>query len=104
MRTFGVLGAFDQNGCGHVAKDEMAIAVAPFQMARADLRVHDEGGADGSRAHHIGGCLDAERGRRTGDIHIKGKTTCAQKLLNFNGNGGVGTFHIRSGTNHRVHL
>jgi len=74
MRALGVLDAFDQGGGGHVAKDEMTIAVAPFQMGRTDLGVDHQRRADRARADHVGGGLNAEGGRGAGHVHVKGKS------------------------------
>ena len=73
------------SGGGHIAEDEMAIAVAPFQMRRADLGVDHQRGTDRTRAHHVGGGLDAERGRGAGDIHVEGKALDAQRMLDLDG-------------------
>ena len=73
MRALGLLGPLDHGGGTDIAKDEMAIPVAPFQMAGTDLGIDHQRATHRSRSDHIRRGLNTERGRGTGDIHVKGK-------------------------------
>ena len=74
------LGSFltlDQHCRCDITEDEMTVPVAPFQMRRANLGIDHERLGDRTGAHHIRRRLDAERGRGTGDVHIKAETAGA---------------------------
>ena len=59
--------------------------------------------ADRTRAHHIRR-PDAERSRRTGDTHVKSKAIYPQRVLDFDGDGGIGALHIRRRKDHQIHI
>ena len=71
-------------------------------MGAANLGVDDQRAPDRPRADHISGGLDAEGRAGTGDVHIKGKTARAQKLLDFHANRRIGAFHVGCGTDHQI--
>jgi hypothetical protein len=104
MRALREIGAFDQDGRRHVAEDEVTVAVAPFEMGRADLGVHDQRAFDGARADHVGGGLDAEGGRGTGDVHVEAEAARAEQLLDLHRDGGVGAFVVGGGAKDGVDL
>jgi hypothetical protein len=45
-------------------------------------------------ADHVGGGLDAESGRRTGDIHVEGEAVYAERLLDLDGDGRIGALVV----------
>src|SRR3546814_7588424 len=73
----------DQNRGRDVAEDEMAVAVAPVQMPRTNLGVHDEHALRMAGADIIGGGLDAEGSRRTGDIQVDTESIDAERVLHL---------------------
>ena len=69
----GVFG-LDDDGRADVAKDEVAVAVAPFQVGRRDLRVdHQHTACALPLLHGVDGLLDGKGGRRAGHVHVKAK-------------------------------
>lgn len=102
MGAGGGVFAFDQGGGGDVAENEVAIAVAPFQVAGADLGVDDQGGADRAGADHVGGGLDSEGGGGAGHVHVEGEAVDAHELLDFDRDRRVGAFHVGGGADHDV--
>ena len=102
MRALRILGTFQNHSRGHIAKDEVAVAVAPFQMARGDFRRHDNRAAHAAGPDHVGGGLNAEGGRRTGDVHIKSKATGPKRLLDFDRNRRIGAFVVGRGADDQV--
>ena len=94
LGLFQSLIPFKQGRRRHVAEDEVTIPVPPFQMGRADFRVHHQRPADGTRTDHVCRRLDAEGSAGTGDVHVEGKAARAQKLLDFHGNRRIGALHV----------
>ncbi len=92
----------DQNRGGDVAEDEMAVAVAPVEVARTDFGIHDEHAPCMPRTNIVGRGLDAEGCRGAGDIHVEGKAVDAQRLLNLDRHRGVGALHVRRRAQHRI--
>src|SRR3546814_7971812 len=86
---------FDQNRGRDVAEDEMAVAVAPVQMARTDFGVHDEHALRVARADIVGGGLDAEGRRRAGDMHVETESVEAERGLNIDRHRGIRSLHVR---------
>jgi hypothetical protein len=80
-----VFGPFHNHRRAHVAKDEMAVPVAPLVMTGGDFGVDHQDRPCRAAADHVCGGLDAERRRGTGDIHVEGETVDAQRLLDFDG-------------------
>ena len=95
---------FQQGGGGHVAKDKVAVAVAPFDVGRTNFGVDHQRRADRSGTDHVGGGLNAKSGGRAGDVHVESKALNAQQVLNFNGDGGVGALKIRGGADNSTHV
>ncbi len=94
----------DQHSGGDIAKDEMAIAVAPVEVARGDFGADHQHAFGVARTDIIGGGLNAEGGRGTGNIHVEPEPVDPQRLLNLDRHRGVGALHIRRCAQHRVHI
>ena len=60
--AIGQLFARHQNRGGDIAEDEVGVAVAEIEVARADFRVHDQDGAGMAAADHVRRGLQSERG------------------------------------------
>ncbi len=80
----------------------MAVAVAPVQMPRTDFGVHDEHAPGMARADIVGGGLDAEGRRRTGDIHVETEAVNAERVLNLDRHRRIGALHVRRGAQHGI--
>ncbi|MPL84461.1 hypothetical protein SDC9_30426 [bioreactor metagenome] len=99
-----LVAPLDQRRGRDIAEDEVAVAVTPFEMARGDLGVHHQRTPHRAGADHVGRGLDAEGGRGAGDVHVEGKARGAQKLLDLDRDGGIGTLHVRGGADHQIDL
>ena len=97
-------GIFDQDGGGDIAKNEMAVTIAPVQMAAGDFRADHEHALRISSANIVRSGLDAESGRGAGDIHVETKAVDAQLLLDFDRHGRIRPLHIRCSTQDRIHI
>ena len=96
--------ALDDHGGGHVAEDEVAVAVAEVQVARADLRIDHQHRPRRAGGHEVRGRLDAEGGGRAGHVHVEGEAVDAQRLLHLDGHGRIGALHVGGRAQHRVDL
>ena len=94
----------DEDRGRDVAEDEMAVAVAPVQMPRADFGVHDEHAPRMARANIIGGGLDTEGSRRAGDVHVEAEAVDAERVLDLDRHRGIGPLHVRRGAEHGVDI
>jgi hypothetical protein len=97
-------GVLDDHGRGHVAEDEVAVAVLEVQVARADLGIDHQHGLGAAGRDEVGGGLDAEGRRRASHVHVEGEALDAQGLLHLDGHGRVGALHVRGGADHRADL
>ena len=97
-------GAFDDEGGGDVAEDEMAVAVAEIEMARTDLRIAHQDRARVAGSDHVGGGLQAEGRRRAGDVHVEAETLDAERVLHFDRHGGIGALHVGGGDDYGVDI
>ncbi len=79
MRAGQPLVALDHHGGADIAKDEMAVAVAPFEVGRTNLGVDHEGATQSAGLDHLHSGLDAEGGRRAGHVHIIGEAARADE-------------------------
>src|SRR5690606_41425658 len=102
VRRGGLVGARDDHRGGGVAEDEVTVAVAEVQVAGADFRIHQQHRARLAQLHGVGGGLQAEGGRGTGDVHVIGEPLDAQRRLDLDGDGGIGTLQVGAGDDHRV--
>ena len=93
---------FDQHRGGDIAEDEVAVAVAPVEMAAGDLRADDQHAARVARAHVVRRGLDTERGGRARDVHVEAEPLDAQRVLDLDRHRGIGALHVRRGAQHRV--
>ena len=59
----GAVGPLDNHRRADIAKDEMAITVAPFVVARGDLRVDHQHALGAAGTHGVDGLLDGKGGR-----------------------------------------
>ena len=104
LRRCDILG-LDQNGGGHVAEDEMAVAVAPVEMTGADFRVNHQYRAGAPGPNIIGRCLDAESRRGASDIHVETKAVLhPDRVLYLHGDRRIGALEIGTGAEHRVDI
>ena len=92
----------DDDGRAGVAENEMAVAVAPVQVAAGDFGIQDQHGARLAALHGGHGLLDAEGGRRTCHVHVKTITIDAERILHFHGHGRVGALHVAA--RHQYHV
>ena len=98
----GVVGGLDDHGRRHVSEDEMAVAIAEVQVRGGDLRVDHQHGAGVPGRQIVGRGLDAERRRRTGDIHVEPEALDAQRLLHLDRHGRIGALHVGGGADDRA--
>ena len=94
--------ALDDEGGGHVAEDEMAVAVAEIEMAGTDLRIAHQDRARMAGRDHVGGGLQRECRRRTGHVHVEAEAIDAERVLHFDRHGGIGALHVRGADEHAV--
>jgi hypothetical protein len=92
----------DQDRGSRVAEDEMAVAVAPVQVAAGDLRIEHQHRARLARLHRVGRGLDAEGGRGAGHVHVEAEALDAQRLLHFDGDGRIRALQIAAGDHDHV--
>ena len=82
----------------------MAIAVAPFEMARGDLGADHQHRTRIARADVVSGGLNAEGRRRAGDIHVEAEAVDPQRLLDLDRHRRIGALHVRGSAQHRVDI
>jgi len=73
VRRGGQVGPLHQYRGGGITEDEVAVAVTEVQVPGADFRADHQQCAGLTQLHAVGGSLDAERGRRTGNVHVEGE-------------------------------
>ncbi len=94
----------DKDSCGHVAKDEMAVAIREIQVAGTDFRIHHQHGFRATGPDEVSCGLNAECGRRARHIHVKGKAATPQCVLHFDRHGGIGALHVGRGADNGVNV
>ena len=90
----GLIGSLDDHGGGHIAEDEMTVAIPEIEVPRADLRVNDQHRIRRSRRYVIHGRLDPEGCRRTRNIHIEREAADPERRLDFDGHRRISALHI----------
>ncbi|MNS42271.1 hypothetical protein D3C72_746460 [compost metagenome] len=95
---------FDDDGGAGVAENEMAVAVAPVQVAAGDFGIQDQHGARLAALHGGHGLLDAEGGGRARHVHVKAIAIDAQRILHFHGHGRVGALHVAASDQYHVDI
>src|SRR3546814_3955818 len=70
----GIVQRLDQHRGRRVAENEMAIAVAPVQMAASHLRIDHQHRACAAEPHRVDRSLDTESGRGAGHVHVDRKS------------------------------
>ena len=104
VRALGGVGPFHDDGGAGIAKDEVAVAVAPVQVARGNFRIQHQHRARLAALHRCHGLLDAEGGRRAGYVHVEAVADDAQRFLHFHGHGRVAALHVGAGHQHHVDI
>jgi len=104
VRRGGQVGPLHQYRGGGITEDEVAVAVTEVQVPGADFRADHQQCAGLTQLHAVGGSLDAERGRRTRNVHVEGEALNTQRLLHFDGNGRVRALQVGAGDDHAVDI
>jgi hypothetical protein len=80
------------------------LSVEPRQVAGRDLGAYHQGGARRAGAHGVDGLLQAEGGRRAGDVHVEGVAASADGILNLDAQRRIRALHVRRGADQHVDL
>ena len=96
------VGAFDHQRGTHVAENEVAVAVLPGEMGRADFRVDHQRGARRAGPHRIDRLFEREGRRGTGDVHVESVAAGAESALDLDRHRRVRALHVGGGADHHV--
>src|SRR5690554_8184985 len=72
-----------QNGGTGITKNKVTVALAEVQMTRANFRANHQHGARSTAFDRVNRCLQPERSRAAGHVHVVGETVNAQSALHL---------------------